>query len=430
MAIGGIPVIWDQGIETIERSRLRALQRTRLSWTLHWARERVPFYRERLPEGAVIDEHPIESLRELPFTKKSDLRDQYPLGLLAVPRDEVRRFHASSGTRGKPTVVAYTEHDLTMWAEVVARSLAAAGMKPGQTLQNAYGYGLFTGGLGLHAGAERLGLSVIPASGSQTERQVQLILDMAPDGLACTPSYALFIAETMAKMGIHPKDTTLKTGIFGAEPWSDHMRERLEEGLGIEAVDIYGLSEITGPGVAIECVEGKNGLHVFEDFFYVEVINPNTLEPVEPGEVGELVLTTLSKEAMPMIRYRTGDLVSENPEPCVCGRTMTRISRIHGRSDDMLIVRGVNVFPSEIERVLLAHESVGAHYQLVWEGSEARPDLVVEVESANPAQVDMARIREHLKSALSVNLTVRLVDEGVVPRSQGKAVRVVRRLQE
>lgn len=423
-------MIWDRAVETMEPSRLRALQRTRLSWTLHWAQERVPFYRERLARVQNLDADPEVVLRELPFTKKSDLRDHYPLGLLAVPKDQVRRIHASSGTRGKPTVVAYTEHDLTMWAEVVARSLAAAGMQPGETLQNAYGYGLFTGGLGLHAGAERLGVSVIPASGGQTDRQVQLILDLAPDGLACTPSYALFIAETMEKMGISPEDTTLKTGIFGAEPWSDGMRQRLEQSLGIQAVDIYGLSEITGPGVAIECVEGKNGLHIFEDFFYVEVINPDTLEPVLPGETGELVLTTLSKEAMPMIRYRTGDLVAANPEPCVCGRTMTRISRIHGRSDDMLIVRGVNVFPSEIERVLLAHPEVSGHYQLVWEGRAARPDLVVELESHDPQAVKQDIIRDHFKAALGVHLTIRCVPQGTVPRSQGKAVRVVNRAAE
>ncbi len=422
-------MIWDRSVETLERSRLQSLQRTRLSWTLHWARERVPFYAERLPDLDRWERHPQELLQELPFTIKSDLRDRYPLGFLAVPRQEVRRFHASSGTRGKPTVVAYTEHDLTMWAEVVARSLAAAGMEPGQVLQNAYGYGLFTGGLGLHQGAERLGVAVIPASGGQTERQVQLITDLGPDGLACTPSYALYIAETMQAMGIAPQDTSLKTGIFGAEPWSDGMRERLEAALGIQAVDIYGLSEITGPGVAMECVEGKAGLHVFEDFFYVEVIDPRTLQPVGPGEVGELVLTTLSKEAMPMIRYRTGDLVSANPEPCVCGRTMTRISRVHGRSDDMLIVRGVNVFPSEIERVILSHPGASGQYQLVWEGHPSRPDLVVEMEAV-PGTAAPEGLREHLHAQLGVHLTIRVVEAGAVPRSQGKAVRVVNRMTE
>lgn len=427
---GGSSVIWDRGIETMERSRLEALQRTRLSWTLRWARERVPFYRDRLPEWKPAEELPFEVLSELPFTQKRDLRDHYPLGLMAVPKDQIRRFHASSGTRGKPTVVAYTEHDLTMWAEVVARSLAAAGMQSGQTLQNAYGYGLFTGGLGLHAGAERLGVAVIPASGGQTERQVQLLVDLAPDALACTPSYALYIAETMRDQGIEPRELNLKTGIFGAEPWSDGMRLRLEEGLGIQAVDIYGLSEITGPGVAIECVEAKNGLHVFEDFFYVEVVNPETLEPAAAGDVGELVLTTLSKEAMPMIRYRTGDLVSVNPEPCICGRTSVRISRIHGRSDDMLIVRGVNVFPSEIERVLLSQAGVSPQYQLAWEGHPSRPDLVVEVEETSGGSVDARGISEHLRSALGVHLIVRSVSQGAVPRSQGKAIRVVNRMSK
>lgn len=421
-------VIWDRGIETMERTRLQALQRTRLSWTFHWARERVPFYRDHLPDWGSMDRYPLETLGELPFTKKSDLRDTYPLGFLAVPRSQVRRFHASSGTRGKPTVVAYTEQDLTMWAEVVARSLAAAGLKSGDVLHNAYGYGLFTGGLGLHAGAERLGISVIPASGGQTDRQVQILQDLKPEGISCTPSYALYLAETLQKMGVTADDLSLTTGIFGAEPWTDAMRQRLETALGINAVDIYGLSEITGPGVAIECVEGKNGLHVFEDYFYVEVIHPQTGDAVLPGEVGELVLTTLSKEAMPMIRYRTGDLVSAISEPCVCGRTLTRISRIHGRSDDMLIVRGVNVFPSEIERVILAQDSLSSHYQLAWEGTAARPDLIVEVEALGG--VDSQDVSHQLKEVLGVHLTVRLVPEGRVARSQGKAVRVVDRLQK
>jgi phenylacetate-CoA ligase len=423
-------VIWDRGMEMMERSRLEDLQRTRLSWTLHWARDRVPFYRDRLSHLQGLDEHPLEALQDLPFTRKSDLRDQYPLGFLAVSRDEVRRFHASSGTRGKPTVVAYTEHDLTMWSEVVARALAAAGMQPGQTLQNAYGYGLFTGGLGLHAGAERLGVAVIPASGGGTERQVQLMLDLAPEGLAATPSYALYIAETMHHMGVSADQLALKTGIFGAEPWSEGMRAHLELGLGIQAVDIYGLSEITGPGVAIECVEAKQGLHVFEDFFYMEVIDPQTGDRKAPGEVGELVLTTLSKEAMPMIRYRTGDLVSVNPEPCICGRTSMRMSRIHGRSDDMLIVRGVNVFPSEIERVLLSQPGVSAHYQLCWEGHPARPDLVVELEESTRGALDQGALATHLRSALGVHLSVRVVAQGYIPRSQGKAVRVINRMQE
>ncbi len=423
-------MIWDRGMETMDRDRLQSLQKTRLNWTLRWARERLPFYRERLQNIVKLDERAADAIEELPFTYKSDLRDQYPLGFLAVPREEVRRYHASSGTRGKPTVVAYTERDLTLWSEVVARSLAAAGMEPGQTLQNAYGYGLFTGGLGLHQGAERLGVSVIPASGGNTERQVQLMVDLAPDGLAATPSYALYIAETMHHMGISSQDVAVKTGIFGAEPWTEGMREHLQEGLGIQAVDIYGLSEITGPGVAIECVEGKNGLHVFEDFFFVEVVDPKTGQRVAPGETGELVLTTLSKEAMPMIRYRTGDLVSANPEPCVCGRTSLRISRIHGRSDDMLIVRGVNVFPSEIERVVLNQPGVSAHYQLAFEGHPSRPELVLEVEETSPGSVDQKTLSTHLRAALGVHLTVRVVEPGRIPRSQGKAVRVVRRMVE
>ncbi len=422
-------MIWDRRMETLDRAGLQELQEARLGWSLGWAKGRVPFYQERL-KGWQEGMNPLKVLADLPFTVKADLRENYPLGFLAVPRQEVRRFHASSGTRGNPTVVAYTEHDLVVWAEVVARSLAAAGMKPGQTLHNAYGYGLFTGGLGLHAGAERLGLSVIPASGGSTERQVKLLVDLAPDGLACTPSYALYIAETLSQMGISPNEVSLTTGIFGAEPWSNGMRERLEAGFGIQAVDIYGLSEITGPGVAMECVEGKNGLHVFEDFFLVEVINPQTGEGVEPGIVGEMVLTTLSKEAMPMIRYRTGDLVSVNPEPCPCGRTSVRISRIHGRSDDMLIVRGVNVFPSEVERVILSQEGVSPHYQLVFEGHPSRPDLVVELEEMMPGALDGSGLTRRLTSALGVRLGVRIMAAGQVPRSQGKAVRVVSRIKE
>lgn len=421
-------MIWDRAMETLERDRLEDLQRTRLSWTLRWARDRVPFYRDRLKGLSGLDQHPADALQDLPLTQKSDIRDHYPLGLMAVPRDQVRRFHASSGTRGKPTVVAYTEHDLSTWAEVVARSLAAAGMESGQMLQNAYGYGLFTGGLGLHAGAERLGVAVIPTSGGNTERQVQMMVDLAPEGLACTPSYALYIAETMNQLGISPRDLAVKTGIFGAEPWTEEMREHLEAGLGIQAVDIYGLSEITGPGVAIECVEAKQGLHIFEDFFYVEVIDPQTGAPKRSGEIGELVLTTLSKEAMPMIRYRTGDLVSVNPEPCPCGRTSVRISRVHGRSDDMLIVRGVNVFPSEIERIVLKAPGVSAHYQLAWEGHASRPDLVVELEESQSGAVDQRALASALRSALGVHLTIRVVDRGQIPRSQGKAVRVINRM--
>lgn len=421
-------MIWDRNMETMNRDKLKELQRSRLRWTLTWAKERVPFYRERLDRVGFGDADPLQILAELPFTHKSDLRNHYPLGMLAVPRHEVRRFHASSGTKGKPTVVAYTEHDLVIWAEVVARSLAAAGMKPGQTLHNAYGYGLFTGGLGLHAGAERLGVSVIPASGGNTERQVELISDLAPDALACTPSYALYIAETMARLNIAPKDLALKMGIFGAEPWTVGMRERLEHGLGIHAVDIYGLSEITGPGVAIECVEGQNGLHIFEDFFYAEVIDPASGASLEPGQVGELVLTTLSKEAMPMIRYRTGDLVSLNVEPCVCGRTSVRMSRVHGRSDDMLIVRGVNVFPSEVERIVLAQPGASPHYQLVWEGQASRPDLVVELEETQPQALNVDHLRAAFKTSLGVNLGVRVLDSGQIARSQGKAVRVLNRM--
>lgn len=421
-------MIWDRAMETMDRQRLRRVQEMRLRWTLNWARERVPFYQERIDRNVSSeDRDPIAYLKDIPFTTKKDLRAHYPTGFFAVPRSELRRIHASSGTGGKPTMVGYTARDLAMWAEVVARSLAAAGARPGHTLHNAYGYGLFTGGLGLHAGAERLGLSVVPASGGGTERQVELLSDLKPEGLACTPSYALNLAETGLRLGQDPATWGLKFAILGAEPWTEAMRQRIETALQVSAVDIYGLSELTGPGVAIECDHAKDGLHVFEDFFYLEVVDPKTGDAVPAGTLGELVLTTLAKEAMPMVRYRTGDLVSLIEEPCSCGRTHRKISRVVGRTDDMLVVRGVNVFPSEIERVMLnLSTALEPTYQLAWEDGPM-PRLVLEVESQTSDTLNPGWIARRLKETLRVTLEVRLLAPGTLVRAPGKAVRVVDR---
>ncbi len=421
-------MIWDRAMETMDRQRLRRVQEMRLSWTLNWARERVPFYQDRIDRNiSSANRDPFAYLEDIPFTTKKDLREHYPLGMFAVPRHELRRIHASSGTGGKPTMVGYTARDLSMWAEVVARSLTAAGARPGDMLHNAYGYGLFTGGLGLHAGAERLGLTVIPVSGGGSERQVELLSDLRPEGLACTPSYALNLAETGLRMGMDPTAFGLKFAILGAEPWTEAMRQRIESALNVSAVDIYGLSEITGPGVAIECDQAKDGLHIFEDFFYVEIVDPKTGNPVPVGTLGELVLTTLAKEAMPMVRYRTGDLVTLIEEPCTCGRTHRKMSRVVGRTDDMLVVRGVNVFPSEIERVMLnLSTELEPNYQLAWEDGPM-PRLVLEVESGSVSHLDPEWIARRLREALRVSLEVRLLAPGTLVRAAGKAVRVVDR---
>lgn len=413
-------------VEQLPRADLERLQDDRLRELLRRLAH-SPFYAARAEEWRRAMDHPRDRLPELPFTFKRDLRDAYPFGFIAVPLPEVRRLHASSGTRGKPTVVAYTENDLAVWADVVARSLAAAGAEPGQRLHNAYGYGLFTGGLGLHQGAERLGMTVIPASGGATRRQVILISDLAPQGLACTPSFALRLAETMDEMGVDRQRLSLRYGVLGAEPWTDAMRKRIQERLGITAVDIYGLSEIVGPGVAIECAEAQNGLHVFEDHFYPEVVDPATGAPVAEGVVGELVLTTLSKEAMPLLRYRTGDLVSLSAEPCPCGRTHRRMSRVLGRVDDMVIVRGVNVFPSEVERVLLSFAELTPEWRLILRrGGDGMDQAVVEVEGmpgSNPSAA--GRVADRLREELGLTLAVTIQAPGTLPRPEGKAMRVV-----
>jgi phenylacetate-CoA ligase len=436
-------VIWNREIETAPRATLRALQGERLHRACAWAAGRVPFYREAFG-AAGVDADAIKSvddLRRLPFTRKSDLRDHYPWGLFAVPQRELARIHASSGTKGKPTVVGYTRGDLEVWREVMARSLAAGGAEPGQLIQIAYGYGLFTGGLGFHDGAEHMGLTVVPVSSGNTLRQILLLQDFRPQGLACTPSFALHIGEAMRDEGVDPRSVGLRYGLFGAEPWTDAMRGQLEALWGITAVDFYGLSEIIGPGVAVECAEARRGLHIAEDHFLPEVIDPVSGEPRPAGAEGELVLTCLTKQALPMIRYRTGDVTSLDSEPCPCGRTSIRMARIKGRSDDMLVIKGVNVYPSQLEAALLTMPELAPHYQLVVDKSHAFPTIAVHVEpseelvrswggfdSGRPEVTALSmRVGELLRAHLSLNPEVAIVPPKTIPRSEGKAVRVVER---
>ncbi len=428
-----MPVMFDRAAECMPRAELAALQLDRLKKTLERAYAKVPHFRRKFDAVGVKPEH-LRSLDELvrfPFTLKTDLRDNYPFGMFAVPREKALRLHASSGTTGRPTVVAYTRGDLDLWSDLMARSLACAGARPGDIVHNAYGYGLFTGGLGAHYGAERLGCTVVPISGGGTERQVMLLQDFGADVLCATPSYALNIAEVADAMGVDMRELPVRCGVFGAEPWSEAMRRDLEARFGIKAVDIYGLSEILGPGVACECGAAQNGLHGWEDHFLFEVIDPKTLQRLPIGEPGELVVTTLTKEALPMIRYRTRDITTLNNEPCVCGRTHTRIMRVTGRDDDMLIIRGVNLFPSQIEAFLVGFPGLAPHYQIVLTRDGPLDSMTVEVELVVDAPSDepfLAKkadeIRQHLKSMIGVTCTVVVKRSGAVPRSQGKAVRV------
>jgi phenylacetate-CoA ligase len=376
----------------------------------------------------------LDDLVHLPFTTKEDLRENYPFGLFAAPMEEVVRIHASSGTTGKMTVVGYTRNDINIWAQVMARTIACAGGTANDRIQVAYGYGLFTGGLGVHYGAELMGATVIPISGGNTKRQIQIMKDFASTMLSCTPSYALYLAEGALEEGVDPRELPLRAGIFGAEPWSANMRKEIEAKLGITAIDIYGLSEIIGPGVASECLE-QNGLHVFEDHFFVEVVDPETGKPLPPGEKGELVFTTLTKEAFPVIRYRTRDISILYPEPCACGRTMTRMNRILGRTDDMLIIRGINVFPTQIESALLEIGETEPHYMLVVDRQNQLDELEVWVEVSEELFSDEVRKMEHLESrikqkiesTLGIGVRVKLVEPKTIPRSEGKAKRVVDR---
>ncbi|QNU34759.1 phenylacetate--CoA ligase [Geobacillus sp. 44C] len=428
-------------IETASRKEMGVLQLERLQQTVKRVYEHVPFYRKKFDEIGVKPDHirTLDDLKKLPFTTKKDLRDNYPFGLLAVSIQDCVRVHASSGTSGKPTVVAYTKNDINHWADIVARAIAIAGGVPGNIVHNAYGYGLFTGGLGLHYGSERLGAVTVPVSGGNTDRQIMIIEDFKPDIICGTPSYVLNIAERMKELGKDPRQTSLKYGIFGAEPWSEEMRRTLEQEFGIKACDIYGLSEVIGPGVAMECHEAQNGLHVAEDHFFVEVINPDTLEPVGEGEEGELVFTSLTKEAFPVIRYRTGDIASITKEPCICGRTTTRMSRIKGRVDDMLIIRGVNVFPSEIEHYLLTVPELAPHYQvhILRKGTLDVVELQVEVSERFYQEIGsdlhdervrdlVKRIQYLLKTHCLVSIDVNVHPPKSIPRSEGKAIRSVK----
>ncbi len=425
--------LFDPTAETMPREALAALQTTRLRQTLERAYANVACYRKKFDDAGVkpSDVKTLADLRRFPFTLKTDLRDHYPFGMFAVPREQLIRIHASSGTTGRPTVVGYTAGDVERWSDLMARSLACAGVVPGDIVHNAYGYGLFTGGLGAHYGAERLGCSVVPMSGGGTERQVALIKDFGAHVLCATPSYALNIAEIGLGMGTDLRQSSLRVGVFGAEPWSDAMRHDLEDRLGIMAVDVYGLSEILGPGVACECHVAQSGLHAWEDHFIFEVIDPKTLEPLPIGETGELVISTLTKEALPMIRYRTRDITRLNDEPCACGRTHLRIMRVTGRDDDMLIIRGVNVYPSQVEAVLVGFPGLAPHYQIVLTRAGVLDEMTVEVELAPEAagpEADRARkadaVRHHIKSLIGVTCDVAVKAPGEVPRSQGKAVRV------
>ena len=425
---------WQPEKECMSRPDLEQLQLERLQSTLYRVGTHVPFYRKKFAELKIDydDFKSLDDLRRLPFTVKQDLRDNYPYGLFAVPQRDVVRIHSSSGTTGLATVVGYTRNDLKNWSDLVARVLTGAGVTKDDVIQIAFGYGLFTGGFGLHYGAERLGASVIPISAGNTKRQIQIMQDFKTTALVCTPSYALIIADTMMEMGINPSSLSLRVGLFGAEPWSEAMRHEINEKLGIRATDNYGLSEVMGPGVAGECQE-CNGLHISEDHFLLEVIDPETLEPVAPGEVGELVVTTLTKEAFPMIRYRTRDLTRLIPEPCPCGRTFTRMQRIMGRTDDMLIIKGVNVFPIQIEKVLFEIEGTAPHYQILIERENHNDKITVLVEVNESLFFDQMKkqrqlvdhIKARLASELGIGVQVKLVEEKTLERSEGKSKRVI-----
>jgi len=426
--------MFDRETETMSRPAIAELQAERLKWSLTRAYENVPHYKRSFDAAGVKPDqcNSIADIRHFPFTVKTDLRDNYPFDMFAQPVSELMRIHASSGTTGKPTVVGYTKGDVERWGGLMARSLACIGARPGDIVHNAYGYGLFTGGLGAHYGAERLGCAVVPVSGGGTERQVTLINDFKPRILCSTPSYALNIAEVGTQMGIDMAACSLERAIFGAEPWSEQMRGELDAHLGVKSVDVYGLSEIMGPGVAVECDTARAGLHGWEDCFLFEIIDPETLEPLDIGDEGELVITTLTKEAMPMIRYRTRDITRLTDEPCACGRTHVRILRVTGRDDDMMIIRGVNVYPSQIEAVIVGLEGLAPYYQirLFKDGHLDAMALEVEVLPDTPADSEAlcrraAELRHHIKSVIGVTCSVSVKLPGEIPRSQGKAVRVL-----
>lgn len=425
---------WEQDRECMSREELEQLQLERLESTLTRVYTNVPFYRKKFDElGIDPDEiRSIEDMRGLPFTTKNDLRENYPYGLFAVPLREVVRIHASSGTTGMSTVVGYTKNDIKTWSNLVARVLTAGGVTKDDVVQIAFGYGLFTGGFGLHYGAERIGASVIPISSGNTKRQIKIMQDFKTTALVCTPSYALLIADTLYEMGININSLSLKYGLFGAEPWSEGMRKEIQEKLKIIATDNYGLSEVMGPGVAGECLK-RDGLHISEDHFIVEVVDPNTLEPLPPGETGELVITTLTKEAFPMVRFRTRDITRLITEPCSCGRTLMRMSRVMGRTDDMIIVRGVNVFPSQIESILFEIEGTEPHYQIIVDRKGHLDEMTVLVEVSEQIFFDEMKrqtelvelIKKRLATELGLAVEIKLVEKKTLERFEGKARRVI-----
>ena len=429
-------MIWNPKYETMPRKDLEKLQLERLKAQVARVNERVPSYRQAFLERGITPGsiRSLADLTKLPFTTKNDFRDNYPFGLLAVSLDEVVRIHASSGTTGKPVVAPYTAGDIEMWTEVMARTLTSAGMGKKDIMQNAYGYGLFTGGLGFHYGGERVGATVIPSSAGNTKRQLMLIQDLGTTVITCTPSYSLIIAETALEIGLDLKSTRLRLGVLGAEPWSERMRAEIESKLPIKAIDIYGLTEIVGPGVSVECPH-QCGMHIFEDHFLAEVVDPQTGEQLPYGEKGELVLTTLTKEALPVIRFRTKDIASLNPEPCKCGRTLVRMSKITGRTDDMLIVRGVNVFPSQIESVLLEVEGVEPHYLIIVDRERHLDELEIWVEVSEAVFSDEMRkleslekrVRTEMESVLGISPRIKLVEPKSLARTEGKAKRVIDR---
>jgi len=428
-------MIWDEEFESMPREALEALQLYRLRKTVERVYATVPFYKQAFDKARITPSKvkTLDDLKRLPFTNKTDLRDNYPFGLFTLPLHEVVRIHASSGTTGKPTVVGYTRRDIDTWSTLMARTLSCGGAKKGDVVQNAYGYGLFTGGLGFHYGAEKLGATVVPVSGGNTRRQIMLMEDFGSTVLTCTPSYALTLAEAMGESGVKKERLKLRVGIFGAEPWSQSMRQQVEAKLGIDAVDIYGISEVIGPGVAVECIEAKFGLHVFEDHFIPEIIDPDTGEPLPFGEEGELVFTTITKEAFPVIRYRTKDISRLYPEPCRCGRTHVRMERVSGRTDDMLIIRGVNVFPSQIESLLLEIEGLEPHYMLIVRREGTMDTLEVQIEvnekifsdEIKGLEVLEKRVEGQIKDILGISAKVRLVEPKTIQRFDGKAKRVI-----
>lgn len=426
--------IWNRHIETMDRDGIRHIQSERLKETVERVYFNVPYYRNKMQEAGMGPEsiRSIDDISKLPFTTKIDLRDNYPFGLFAVPMSEIVRVHASSGTTGKPTVVGYTRNDISTWSEVMARTLTSAGADRNDFIQVAYGYGLFTGGLGLHYGGEKIGASVIPISGGNTSRQIQLMHDFGSSVLACTPSYALFLAEAIQESGIKREDLKLRVGVFGAEPWTENMRREIEDKLRIKAIDIYGLSEVIGPGVASECLM-QEGLHVYEDHFYPEIIDPNTLQVLPPGSTGELVFTTITKEGLPLIRYRTRDLTRLNYSRCKCGRTLVRMDKCLGRSDDMLIIRGVNLFPSQVESVLLEMSEIKPHYLLIVDrvNNLDTLELKVEVDEAffqdkiSQLEALRQRLQNNLENSLGLSIKVTLVEPKMIERSEGKSKRVI-----